>query len=99
MKYIINLILILTLSFAVNSTYADDNKTKVEVVQNGNCFSINKQSNKEYTKTKYTFKDSKGKEYPIYLTAKGRAFVFKVSKKTNKEYRYYLPKEIEEKVK
>lgn len=43
------------------------------------------------TKTQYTFKDSKGNIYPVYLSASGKAFIKKVSKKTGKEYKQYLP--------
>ena len=43
------------------------------------------------TKTQYTFKDSKGNIYPVYLSATGKAFIKKVSKKTGKEYKQYLP--------
>jgi hypothetical protein len=43
------------------------------------------------TKTQYTFKDSKGVEYPIYLSSTGKAFIKKVSKKTGKEYKQYVP--------
>jgi hypothetical protein len=49
-----------------------------------------KSSGKE-TKTKYTYTDFKGNVYPIYLSASGKAFTKKVSKKTGKEYRQYLP--------
>jgi hypothetical protein len=42
-------------------------------------------------KTKYTSKASDGTEYPIYLSSKGKAFIIKVSKKTGKEYKQYLP--------
>lgn len=44
----------------------------------------------EVTKTKYTYTDAKGTVYPIYLTATGKAFIYKVSKKTGKEYKYYV---------
>jgi hypothetical protein len=43
------------------------------------------------TKTQYTFKDSKGNVYPVYLSASGKAFIKKVSKKTGKEYKQYVP--------
>lgn len=50
--------------------------------------------------TTYTWKDKSGKEYPIYLhkytkgekAGKWGAYVIKVSAKTNKEYKYYIPK-------
>lgn len=48
----------------------------------------------EPTKTKFTWKDSKGKEYPIYISKNGSCFVIKVSAKTGKEYRNYLGTEI-----
>ena len=43
------------------------------------------------TKTQYTYTDSKGKIHPIYLSASGKAFIKKVSKKTGKEYKQYMP--------
>ena len=49
-----------------------------------------KSASKE-TKTQYTFKDSKGNVYPVYLSSTGKAFIKKVSKKTNKEYKQYVP--------
>lgn len=43
------------------------------------------------TKTQYTYTDSKGTVYPVYLSSTGKAFIKKVSKKTGKEYKQYLP--------
>jgi hypothetical protein len=43
------------------------------------------------TKTQYTFKDSKGNVYPVYLSASGKAFIKRISKKTGKEYKQYVP--------
>lgn len=68
-------------------TYAQD------VVKQGNTFtqvSKEKQSGQE-TKTEYVYKDSKGVEYPVWLSSTGKAFIKKVSKKTGKEYKQYLP--------
>jgi hypothetical protein len=53
--------------------------------------------------TSYKWKDSKGVEYPIYLhkytkgenAGKYTCFVFRVSKSTGKEYKYYIPNGIE----
>lgn len=47
-------------------------------------------------KTEYKYQDSKGVEYPIYLTKNGKAFIIRVSKKTGRPYRYYLPKVTEQ---
>ena len=65
------------------------------VVKSGNTFTQvsnkgGKSSSKE-TKTQYTFKDSKGNAYSIYLSSTGKAFIKKVSKKTGKEYKQYMP--------
>lgn len=43
------------------------------------------------TKTQYTYTDSKGNVYPVYLSSTGKAFIKKVSKKTGKEYKQYKP--------
>lgn len=50
----------------------------------------------EPTKTKFTWKDSKGNEYPVYMSSTGSCFVIKTSAKTGKEYRNYLGPEISE---
>lgn len=42
-------------------------------------------------KTQYTFKAKDGKEYPIYISKQGKAFIWRVSKKTGKQYKQYLP--------
>ena len=65
------------------------------VVKSGNTFTqVNNKGGKsggKETKTQYTFKDSKGNVYPVYLSASGKAFIKKVSKKTGKEYKQYVP--------
>ena len=63
------------------------------VQRQGNNFtqvSNPKTSGKE-TKTEFTYTDSKGNIYPVYLSASGKAFIKRVSKKTGKEYKMYLP--------
>ena len=44
--------------------------------------------------TKFTWKDSKGKDYPVYISAKGSCYIIKTSSKTGKEYKNYLGPEI-----
>ena len=65
--------------------------------QKGTTFIQNKSISKQKSsaiETKYTWQDSKGNTYPIYLSKNGKAFVKMVSKKTGKEYHKYLDKEI-----
>ena len=90
MKYIIVLLVALSMSVA---SYAD-------VVRDGNTFRVeNTTSVNKDTKTKYTWEDKESNKYPIYITKKGACYVIKVSKKTGKEYKYYLPKDIQETIK
>lgn len=42
-------------------------------------------------KTGKTYTDTKGRRWDVYQSDSGRLFVLKVSDKTGKEYRYYLP--------
>lgn len=66
-----------------------------EVEHNGNTFIASSKSSKSNAQqTQYTWKDSKGNEYPIYISASGSCYVIKTSKKTGKEYKSYLPKEV-----
>ena len=43
------------------------------------------------TKTEYFSIDAQGVRDTIWISSKGKAFVWKVSKKTGKKYRKYLP--------
>ena len=44
--------------------------------------------------TSFTWTDSKGNKYPIYISASGSCYVIKTSSKTGKEYKQYLKPEI-----
>ena len=87
MKYIITLLVALSMSVA---SYAD-------VVRNGDTFKVeNTTSVNQDTKTQFTWQDKDGNIYPIYISKKCACYVIKISKKTDKEYKYYLPKEVQE---
>lgn len=95
-KLIIFLILIVSVIassnlFAQNATISSTG----EVQRSGNTFIASSKSTKSNVKqTQYTWKDSKGNEYPIYISTSGSCYVIKTSKKTGKEYKSYLPKEV-----
>ena len=86
MKYFITLLVALSMSVA---SYAG-------VVRYGDTFSVETTSVNQDTKTKYTWQDKDGNIYPIYISKKGACYVIKISKKTDKEYKYYLPKDVQE---
>lgn len=90
MKYIIALLVALSMSVA---GYAD-------VVRDGDTFKVERTTSvNQDTKTKYTWEDKEGNKHPIYITKKGACYVLRVSKKTGKEYKYYLSKDIQETIK
>lgn len=63
------------------------------VVQQGNNFVEQSDSTTSggATKTAYTYTDKHGNVDTIYLSKNGSAFIWKVSKKSGKRYRKYLP--------
>ena len=81
------LLLVLAIGLAANAQ---------NCTRSGNTFTSAKsvKAKAEPVKTKFIWKDSKGKEYPVYISAKGSCFVIKVSSKTGKEYKNYLGPEI-----
>lgn len=85
-KLIVCISMMLALGVNNSSIYA-------ETVKSGNKFTqvTNKKSSNKETKTEYIYEDSKGVKYPIWLSSTGKAFIKKVSKKTGKEYKQYLP--------
>ena len=86
MKYIIALLVALSMSVA---SYAG-------VVRHGNTFLVETTSVNQDTQTQFTWQDKDGNIYPIYISKKCACYVIKVSKKTGKEYKYYLPKDVQE---
>lgn len=67
--------------------------------QEGNVFSsVKTTKNVTSEKTPYTWKDSKGKEYPIYISQSGSCYVIKTSAKTGNTYKQYLGPEISIKI-
>lgn len=87
MKYLIALLVALLMSI---TGYAD-------VVRDGDTFKVEKTTSvNQDTKTEYTWEDREGNKYPIFITKKGACYILRTSKKTGKEYKYYLPKNIQE---
>lgn len=87
MKKLFLLAVILLGSFAAKS----------EIVQQGNNF-IEVRQEKKDEPTVYTYTDKNGKVYPIYKSSRGKYYIKKISKKTGKEYKQYLPREIQNKL-
>lgn len=60
------------------------------VQKQGNNFTqvSNKKSSGKVTKTQYTYTDSKGVVHPVYLSEKGKAFIYYTNKKGEQKRRY-----------
>ncbi len=66
-----------------------------DYVKNGKEYSyVKKASESEDVRTGFTWKDSSGKSYDIYITKNNACYVNRISSKTGKPYRQYLSKEI-----
>lgn len=89
-KFFIMVALVLGTMTAVAN---DSTSVKYEVVDN--VYKSVKQSKPKAvgTPTSY-FYEIKGQNYPILLSANGRAYVVRISQKTGNEYKYYLGEEI-----
>lgn len=85
------LLLVLAMGLAANAqTYT----------RSGNTFisSTGERVKAEPVKTKFTWKDSKGNEYPIYISSKGSCFVIKGKDKNGKDKKTYLGPEISQQI-
>lgn len=65
------------------------------VVRKGNTFYQQSSSSKiekdSAVFTGYHYFDTKGVRYPIYMSSKGKCFIWRTSSKTGKPYKQYLP--------
>lgn len=89
MNHIITLLVVLILSTA---SYAD-------VVREGNTFIATSTTTVKEKETGVYYQDKDGIQYIIYVSPKGSLYIKRISKKTGKEYKYYLPKDVQETIK
>lgn len=90
-QFILFILLIMsTLSYSQSTTKT----TKVyepNVVLNGTQFTAKSTTKKGVDKpTAYTYKDKAGNVYPVFESKSGKLYCYRVSKKTGKEYKYYI---------
>jgi hypothetical protein len=91
--YIVTAIIALAMFLFTFSSFA-------EVTRTNNTFKVEQvSSTSKDIQTKYTWEDKDGNVYPIFIGKRGACYIIKVSKKTGKEYKYYLPKDIQETIK
>ena len=79
--------IVLMLGCCVSNARAQKN-----VTLKGKTFIVQKDSSENQgTPTGYEYRASDGTVYPVYLSSTGKAYIKKVSKKTGKEYKQYVP--------
>ena len=85
-------IIILAVAFVAFATAT----ANAQVVKEGKQYVATKsvKTSKPAEKTGFTYKDSKGNVYDIYISSTGSCYVNRVSSKTGKEYKSYLGAEI-----
>ena len=85
------LLLVLAMGLAANAqTYTREGNTFIS--------STGERVKAEPIKTKFTWKDSKGKEYPVYISPKGSCFVIKGKDKNGKDKKTYLGPKISQQI-
>lgn len=96
MKKLVIMAVIVVLGMA--TAFSQEVNNNSNVIRNGKTFEVVKQSvqqPKDTLVTEYTFKDSKGVEYPIIINRNsGRCYIWKTSSKTGNLYKSYMKEEI-----
>lgn len=67
-----------------------------DIIKEGKTFKVQTTQQAEDKQTEYTWEDNKGNKYPIFISKNGAYYIKKVSSKTGKEYKQYLPKKTQE---
>lgn len=67
-----------------------------DVVKEGKTFKVQITQTTSEQQTEYTWEDKKGVKYPIFISKNGACYIKRISSKTGKEYKQYLPKETQE---
>jgi hypothetical protein len=70
-----------------------------DVIKEGKTFKVQTTQTTSEQQTEYTWEDKKGVKYPIFISKNGACYIKRISSKTGKEYKQYLPKEIQETIK
>ena len=78
----------------IRTGFASESRTEDSVFQNTTS---KDRQNQGYTKTGFTWKDSKDDEYPVYMAYTGSCFVIKTSR-SGEDYRVYLGEEVSKQI-
>ena len=90
------IVLILWFAFFSYGALAQDKKSTIERQGNEFIQKSNSCTKGQVIKTDYVYVDSKGQRDTIYISPTGKAFVYRISKKTGNIYKRYLPEVTEQ---
>lgn len=82
--------------FSYTGALAQDKKSTIERQGNEFIQKSNSYTKGQVIKTDYVYVDSKGQRDTIYISSTGKAFVYRISKKTGNVYKRYLPEVTEQ---
>lgn len=80
--------------FAITTTFVVIAQNPNTIVVKDKTYSVQQNKTAADIKTDYLYEVKEGETYPIYISKTGKAYIFKVSKKTGSEYKYYLKDDI-----
>lgn len=90
-QFILFILLIMSTIGYSQSTKTTTKVYEPNVVLQGKQFTPKSTASKSLDKpTEYTYKDKAGTVYPVYSSKNGKLFCYRVSKKTGKEYKFYI---------
>lgn len=84
------IIFIIAIAIAIGANAQNPNT----IVVKDKIYSVQQNKTATDIKTDYLYEVKEGETYPIYISKTGKAYIFKVSKKTGNEYKYYLNDDI-----
>ena len=82
-----------TITFTITITISDDNQIKVTKSPKEDAPKRTykkRRGVKRVSKSDVTYTDMWGKEWPIYVTHKGREFIFRTKRNGSKKYKHYI---------
>lgn len=100
MEYVVLIVFVLFAIFAVPAVCNAQSNSKVSYNESTKTYSasaVRDSDGNGYTITPY-FYEVKGINYKICMSNRGACFIIRTSKKTGKDYRMYLPKDVQESV-
>jgi hypothetical protein len=86
--------IILTIAMLLTMGVQAQSQQKYQINGNNIVAVSQTKAKKEAQKTSYTY-TIKGKTYEVYQGAKGSYYIIRTSAKTGKDYKYYLPKDVQ----